>query len=313
MYIVAEYLFIENLLINYIILYIGKLMTKTEVKRVRIFIASAIAGLYPFLLFTSSAYFFMNFLVKILVSVLIIKLAYGARSIRLFIKQFIAFYTISFIFAGASIGLYFFLANLDHMPLKFKDMVGNFPARYLVLGISLGGIMIKDIFEYYGEKSIRNKEVFNIHLSLRGETVFIKMLNDSGNSLIEPISKLPVAIVEYHAISDILPPCIREVFDLEKESDFLYLESLIRKLGKDMTLRLIPFKSIGSSNGLLLGFKPDYIRLPSGKKYRDIFVAIYNSKLSTDEQYRGLINLEIIKGRGIYDDENSGEIQAITI
>ena len=72
----------------------------------------------------------------------------------------------------------------------------------------------------------------------------------------------------------------------------------MEELGDEIKLRLIPFKSLGNDNGILIGFVPDSIKvyLDNGiKKLTDeIIVAIYNDKLATDEQYNGLLHPEIL-------------------
>lgn len=310
MYIIAEYLFLENFLVNYSIFLITKKVTKTDIKKGRIFLASTISGIYPFILFSNTRAIFTNFIAKILVSILIVKLAYNARTIKLFVKQLVAFYIVSFIFAGASIGLYFLLSNIGEFP-RSNGVFSSFPARYLVLGVSLSGIMIKNIFHYYEEKSLIEREIVHMQLIYKNSKVQVKLLNDSGNSLMEPISKNPVIVVEYDTIAHILPDLLREVFKKKKENDYLVLEKLMREIGEEMDIRLIPYNSIGSANGILLGFRLDYVEQMSdfkGKIYEDIVVAIYNGKLSTDEQYMGLVNLENIKKGEKHDSANKGKV-----
>ncbi len=47
-------------------------------------------------------------------------------------------------------------------------------------------------------------------------------------------------------------------------------------LKDDIPLRLIPFRSIGNSSGLLLGFKPDYLRISLNSE-KEILEKKYNS------------------------------------
>ncbi|NLP08484.1 MAG: sigma-E processing peptidase SpoIIGA, partial [Clostridiaceae bacterium] len=53
----------------------------------------------------------------------------------------------------------------------------------------------------------------------------------------------------------------------------------------------------GKENGMLLGFRPDYIEIGAadGKKdIRDVIIGIYNRTLSANDQYRALMNPELI-------------------
>ena len=72
----------------------------------------------------------------------------------------------------------------------------------------------------------------------------------------------------------------------------------MEEIGDEIKLRLIPFKSIGNENGILIGFKPDSISVYLENETKEIKgghnSAIYNNKLAQDEQYNGLLHPEIL-------------------
>jgi stage II sporulation protein GA (sporulation sigma-E factor processing peptidase) len=94
---------------------------------------------------------------------------------------------------------------------------------------------------------------------------------DTGNSLKEPFSNLPVILVNKSCVKDILPS------DINFEDANMIEKSSI-KLGKK--LRLIPFGTI-SNEGTLLAFKPDdvIVETKNGKIKREAYLAVC-SKLS---------------------------------
>ena len=55
--------------------------------------------------------------------------------------------------------------------------------------------------------------------------------------------------------------------------------------------------SLGNDNGLLIGFKPDYIKIYDEEENmrNDILVAIYNGRLSKSNLYTSLIGLDVLK------------------
>ena len=61
--------------------------------------------------------------------------------------------------------------------------------------------------------------------------------------------------------------------------------------------KVIPFSSLGNDNGVLLGFKPDYIKIYDEEEYvkNNIIIGIYNGKLSKSNLYTSLIGLNILK------------------
>lgn len=307
MYIIAEYLFIENFIINYSILQCTRIITRTKAIKGRIFITAIITALYPFILFLPALSFLTNFYMKIIISLIIVKLAYNSNSLVLYLKQISAFYVISFIFAGASIGTYYFTNSYYNILFKPDYLAGNFPIKYIILGVALGGIMIKRVVYYYQEKLSKEKELLNVTIHLNNNKSSFTALTDTGNSLIEPLSKSPVFVVEYKVIKNILPQLIREIFENNREDDFIALEKTMEALKDEITIRLIPFKSIGSRNGVLIGFKPDYITIVDGnieKTYDELLIGIFNDRLSSDNQYNGLLNQRILNRGDLCVNEN---------
>lgn len=308
MYIVAEYLFLENFLINFAILHITRIITRTKGCNKRILIASLIAALYPFVLFIPSLIFLTNFFVKILISIIIVRIAYNTKSIRLYMKQLIGFFLVSFIYAGASIGVYYFFQSYSNSSSKLNGFSRNFSVRYLILGIVLAVILIKNIFEYYNEKVTREKELYEVTIYYYNKAISLVALLDTGNSLVEPLTKLPVFIVEYEVIKELIPNDLRHIYDNHEEGNLSKIQILLEDLKEETHIRIIPYKSIGTKNGFLIGFKPDYIELIKDSKTiinDNLIIAIFNGKLSTDDQFKGLLSLEILDRGKIYVEKNS--------
>lgn len=305
MYVIAEYLYIENLIINYIILQITKLITKTKVSNKRIIITAIILAFYPFVFFFPRLLFISKFYMKFFISAMTIKLVFNAKSKSLYIKQLSGFYLVSFIFAGASIGAYFFNIDWNIYFSKEKGALGGFSIKYLIMGVILGGIMIKNIIEYYHEKVLRERELLNVSIRFKNQSISMIALLDTGNSLIEPLSKLPVYIVEYNTIKELLPEDFKKVFETNSENNYIALERVMDDLKDSINISLIPFKSVGLKNGILIGFKPDYIMVSYELKeytYEELIIGIYNGRLSNEEEYNGLLNLQII---------NKGEVENV--
>lgn len=303
MYVIAEYLFIENFIINYVLLQSTKVITRTRGKNSRTLIMAVITALYPFVIFFPSLEFLTNFHIKMIISFLIVKLAYNAKSLILYLKQVSTFYVLSFIFAGASVGIYYFTNNYYDVIFNPDYTAGKFPVKYIIFGVILGAILIRDMVHYYQEKLSREKELLNVTVYLNGQSSSFISLVDTGNSLVEPLSKLPVFVVEYKTLKDLLPQAINEIFENNKEDDFVAIENAIEYLKEDIMIRLIPFKSVGLKNGILIGFKPDYITISDGasqETYEDLLIGIFNDRLSADNQYYGLLNLRILNKGDLY-------------
>ena len=244
---------------------------------------------------------------KIIISLILVKLAYNSKNKKLYIKQVSAFYLMSFMFAGTSIGVYFFTNSYYNTLFNPSYVGGKFPIKYVMLGVALGGIILHKVVEYYQEKLAKEKELLETKVHLNNKYVKFISLTDTGNSLVEPLSKTPVFIVEYKVIEEILPKELREIFISKKEEDLFELEKLMDKLVDKIQIRFVPFKSIGSKGGILLGFKPEYITIYEDNReniYKDVIIGIFNDNLSSDGQYRGLLNKDIFYRRDLIVSEN---------
>lgn len=59
---------------------------------------------------------------------------------------------------------------------------------------------------------------------------------------------------------------------------------------------IIPYKSIGNENGVLLGFNPQYVLLKDDEKryIENSVIGICNENLSESKHYSGIFGLEIL-------------------
>lgn len=162
----------------------------------------------------------------------------------------------------------------------------------------MGIILILYILKFYQKRINKENFLTSIAIGLKDKEVNLVALIDTGNSLKEPISQKPVIIAEYSALETILPQSIKNIYLNNEELDLNIIGKIMEEIGDDIRLRLIPFKSIGNDSGILVGFKPDIIKIyleDEVKKLADeTIVAIYNDKLAADEEYSGLLHPEIL-------------------
>jgi len=114
---------------------------------------------------------------------------------------------------------------------------------------------------------------------------------DTGNLLKEPISKTDVIIVERESLEGIVSKNILENIKYILKGKWIE-ESNVHSY----KFKLIPFSSLGNDNGLLIGFKPDYVKIYSEEECTrdDVLIGIYDGKLSKNNLYTSLIGLDIL-------------------
>jgi len=303
MYIIVEYLLLENFIINYLILYIIKIVIKLDINKRRLFLGGVLSSLYSLVNFYPKLYYLTTPLFKIIISIIIIRISYRYINIRLFLKEFAAFYFISFIFAGTSLGVYFFTKNMKDI-LNGKVNIDIFPVWSLIFGVVLSIIIIKVVFSYYFKRIKDQTYIVNLNIHHKGKSVKLKTLIDTGNSLSDPLTKKKVIIVEYNSIKELLPEAIGELVYSIDRNNYEKTEELMEEINKMLRLALIPFNSVGKA-GILVGFSPDYIEVYFENKLikvDDITIGIYGGSLSKERGFNGLLQYDLINGGLIYDE-----------
>lgn len=128
-------------------------------------------------------------------------------------------------------------------------------------------------------------------------TTELSALVDTGNSLYDPLTNSPVVVVEFSAIKNILPMEIQSIFDESKENDLDSVTKIVSDSRWLSRFRLIPFTSLGKENGMLIGFRPDYIEVGENtekKGVTDVIIGIYNRALSKNNNYNALLSPELV-------------------
>lgn len=292
----GEYLFIENLLMNWLILYLTAHFSKTKVPRYKIWVGATIGAFYAFVVFFPSLTFLYSMLMKIIASIFIIVITFMPYQFKHFFKLLGIFYLISFMFGGAAFAL-FYLTDFHGLLSNGIFYFGNFSLKLLIYSGIVAYILIKYCWEYIQIKISREKICIPIRIQIENQKSEVRALIDTGNSLHDPLSKYPVIVVEYTAIKELLPLDIQNIFHHSQDIDLDLITGIIQNSQWIHRFRMIPFQSLGKENGMLIGFKPDCVELQDNdrsKCIQEIIIGIYTKKLSPDGDYHALLHPDIL-------------------
>lgn len=291
----VDVLIVENFIINYFILSITSKFSKLKTTRLRLALGSLIGALYIFVVFFPSFKMFFTVSMKIAVSVLMVTIAFTPDKFKFFLKALGIFYIISFAFGGAAFALFYFMGKGSVVNGTFY--IRDFPVSLLITAFAVGYILLNYCWSYIQSKVLSDNFLYKVTIEMGEKQVGIDAILDTGNSLKDPVTNFPVIVVEYEALRDILPENLHAVFNNNgQDVDFTKLYQAVDDTGWMLRVRLIPYSSLGKQNGMLVGIKPDMVRLWSKKNSReikDVIIGIYNNKISQDGGYRGLLCPEI--------------------
>lgn len=170
-------------------------------------------------------------------------------------------------------------------------MVGKYPLKVIIIGGILGFILITTVFKNIKEKISKGDLHCNIKVIIDEKSIKTKAIIDTGNFLKEPITKTPVIVLEKNILTEIIPEKILNNLDKIIIGSELDIEEFSSRI------RIIPFKSLGKENGILLGFKADKIIIEMEENTittSNIIIGIYDGCLNKFGKYHGLVGMEII-------------------
>lgn len=179
-----EYVFLENLIINYIVIYQLNNFTKTKVKKTNMLIGIVVISAYTTLNYFLFNKVIENILVKLLIIAFCIYIIYRPKKIKHYFKVFIYYFLISFLLVGIVISItLFFNLNLSNILLKI--------ITYCISGILLF-VFNKFLWKLWKSK-IRNDNLIYI---LKIKEIEIPAFVDTGNNVYDNVNKLDVIFIE---------------------------------------------------------------------------------------------------------------------
>lgn len=287
----VDIIFLENIFMNSVILLATGVILKTRTIIWRNLVSSIIRSIYAIIIYVSHIEIYSSVFLKIILSCVIVYIAFKPPNIKSFFKHIAIFYLTSFTFGGVAFALLYFVRPQD---ILFQDgvLIGTYPIKIILAGGIIGFVIITISFKNIKGKLNRKDMYCSLRIYSGDKATVIKAIVDTGNFLREPITKTSVVIVENEKLIDIFPSSIlNNVTNIINGKDVDLGEFSAR-------IRAIPFKSLGRENGLLLGIKVDEIEVEYQDiqyKHNDVIVGIYNGILSRTGKYAGLIGVDLIK------------------
>lgn len=252
----VDVLFLVNFFMDYILLLFVKKVLGCDVKHHRIVSGGAIgAALYCILVILPIPNAFLEFILfHLLINTCMIRVGLKIQSISAFMKALILLYIGAF-FMGGIMGFFYQFVRLGSLILLLA-----IAGYYLAVGM----------WKFLCRVQRRREHLVKVELYYKQTALMVTALWDSGNSLHDPMTGLPVSVLS------------------KKKAQMLLKES------QDM-VRYIPFRSVGNGNGVMpvirvkemriLGEEPQYIERP--------LIGISEEQFSAAEEYELILNPNI--------------------
>ena len=257
-----DVLFLVNFISDFSILLLCDMnFSKRIAKKI---ISSLIGSLYACLFVFNLPQIIYSLPAKIVVLLLMCFVAFYPCKLQLYLEKCASFLLVSVLFSGV------FYAG---------SIIFNNP--YFLFGLSdifwLLSLISASFICRYSYIKIKNKLYFNnrrMMIQYNNKRVFLNGIVDTGNVLKDPVSSMPVLMIDKQVLCKLFSPSTmpNNLCEFVNPEDF----------------RVIPYKTI-SDQGIIYGFIPEKLFLED-KEIKDIIVAVAPSPISSD----ALINPQII-------------------
>ena len=293
MTIYIDIIIVENLIMNYIILYATGLISKSPKSYLRMFLASLIGAVYATLEYILKVNIYSNIILKTILSIIIVYIAFNPQDVKKMCKQLVLFYVTTFTFGGIATYLIYVLKP-QNIIIKNGMYVGTYVLKVIFVGAIIGTIILAIAFKMAKNKITKKDMICKVKIKLNGKEETVEAMVDTGNMLKEPITGTPVVVVERTSLYELLPKEILNNTESILGGDF---EKIPEEIKNEYVpkLKLIPFASLGKQNGMLVGIKPEKIEVinEQTEEEKNAIIGIYNKSLTKKGGYKALIGIDL--------------------
>jgi stage II sporulation protein GA (sporulation sigma-E factor processing peptidase) len=304
----VDLVFLTNLAVDGAVLMATARARRIKPSRPRLFAAACLGALYAALMFLAHIPYMYSFGAKVFVSVVMVLLSFGYGGPLRFLRNFVAFYVVNFATLGGVIGLSFLLRSADSpwggmeftadggLILEWQMQLGLFAVTFL-----LSVWMFRSASETSRKRQELDQLVWDTEIRIDDESWTLKALLDTGNRLYDPLTRIPVMIMDADVWKERLPAGWSE--RLKQESPDRLISELDAQVSENYAwgsrLRLVPYRAVNGSSRLMLAVKPDHVML-----HRDgqpplqvnrVLIGLDGGTLSSEGTYRAIVHPDMVQ------------------
>ena len=247
MEIIIEYVLIDNLVINFLILYITAFALKLTFKKWRFFLADIFGTMLAIVFPLLNLHFALLLLLKILTGVLMVLIAFKVEKFKHFFVLFFSFILSTALFGGITFLIYYFIFGSLNLEMCLSNSY-NFPLGIIWLGLSLFVLFNKKIISLIIAKQKSRKFLYKIEFQTKSKKIRATAYLDSGHKLFDPTDNLPVIIINYNLFCKLYKIPIENI--------------LLKNVSKELkNAHYIKISTLNSGSNEMLIFEVDEIRL----------------------------------------------------
>jgi stage II sporulation protein GA (sporulation sigma-E factor processing peptidase) len=300
----VDLIFFMNFVIDGTLLLATGWTCKIKMKGWRITAGAGIGALYVIMMLFPEASIFFTLLFKFAFSIFMILVSFGFGQLQRFLRTLGVFYLINFVAAGGILGThYLLLSSGDVMNGIWYTHSGglSFELKLSMVFILIALLLVVWFYMRVTKSSKRQMEVAqwitDLTVSVDDFNFTCKGLIDTGNRLYDPLTNMPVLVVEIESWIGYLPESwVKRIQNAEVEQIFMDLDKE-NFMGQER-IRLVPFRGINKGGQFMLAIKPDQVKVRFNEQWittSKVLVGIDRGRLSSDGSYQAILHPALIE------------------
>lgn len=303
-------IFAANLLIDGVLLWLTAWLVKLKVSWWRLGLSALVGALYVVMMFIPELSFLYTFLIKFALSVVMLWISFGFRSLQSYLRVLGAFYIINFAAAGGIVGIHYLLQSsgdiwngimftstggqAHRIQIGFWFVLAVFPLVLLLFKLSHSSRVRREQLESY---------IGEVTVEIDGVCVVCPGLLDTGNRLSDPLTRIPVMVMEASLWEGHLPASWKGRLT-QTGADTLLLETDGQSFAWQDRMRLVPYRGINRGSSFMLALKPDLVKIKLGEQTyisKRVLIGLDGGTLSGDGAYRAVIHPDLAQSEQTAD------------
>lgn len=200
MVIYIEQILIDNFVINFFILLSLKGVLKAKIKKLNIVLSSLLGSVislcYPLFL----NIFWFSICLKILLSLVMVLMLKKWQKPKEFVLYYLTFLLLTCLFGGVCLFL-LVMFDKNFSPSNYSSY--SLPLGVICVIVFFVFLVVKNIFKNFYKRKNVNNFVYKIVLENNGNFDEILGFLDSGNNLVDNITKKPITIVDFFSLKNL--------------------------------------------------------------------------------------------------------------
>ncbi|WHY74342.1 sigma-E processing peptidase SpoIIGA [Fictibacillus enclensis] len=287
-----------NFCIDFLLIVLTGMVLKRKMQKWRLITGSLIGSLYVLLLFVPSEISMYHPLIKFGFSLLIMAVSFGFQKFSYFFKNVAMFYFVSFVTGGGLFAAHYFLQSdlsIMHGMLATKGtgMGDVLSWTFVCIGFPAVWLFSKKRVDDIKVQKLHYTELVQVEIRMDDTTIHATGLIDSGNKLHDPITKVPVMILDMNQHDKHFP---EEIISFSKDIH-AFPDGEACAHPWEARLRIVPFRAVGKDNEFLPAIKPDEVRINSRAgefSCTKVLIGLSYTSLSSENNFSCIVHPEVM-------------------